>query len=260
MSAIAAIINSQKRLSHRFDRQLPSHFRVDGHHTFRTKFAPQYLREGLEVWDIGGGKFPYVDAATKKRLNVRSVGLDISASELAAAAPGAYDETIVSDITKFVGRGTADLIICQAVLEHVSNTEAALAALQTILKPGGIALLFVPARNSWFARLNLILPEEFKRRLLAVFHSESKGGQGFPAFYDRCTAAEFRKMAQACGLDVLEEFSYHQSGYFSFLFPAHFLWRLWVLTTYRIDPSLWAETFSMALRKPLPVCAADCEP
>ena len=112
------------------------------------------IQRDVEVWDVGGGKFPFVDAKTKEILCIHSVGLDISAEELAAAAPGTYDETFVADITHFAGRGTADLIICQAVLEHVHDTAAALRALETILKPGGLALLFVPARNSWFARLN----------------------------------------------------------------------------------------------------------
>jgi SAM-dependent methyltransferase len=247
---LSTIINSQKRLSEAFDSCLPAHFRIDGHWDFRREFAPIYFRPGIEVWDIGGGKFPLIDAATKRRLKIRSVGLDISAGELAAAAPGTYDETFVADITDFVGRGTADLIICQAVLEHVLDTEAALKAFETILKPGGIALVFVPSRNSWFARLNLIFPDNLKRKLLSLLHSEYEDGQGFPAYYDRCTAPAFRRMSSACGLEVRGERVYHESGYFRFAFPIHFFWRLWVLLGFRLDRAGWAETFSMALRKP----------
>jgi SAM-dependent methyltransferase len=247
---LRTVINSQRQLSKAFDSWLPAHFRIDGHWDFRREFAPIYLRPGIEVWDIGGGKFPLIDAETKRRLNLRSVGLDISAGELAAAAPGTYDETFVADVTDFMGRGTADLIICQAVLEHVPDTEAALKTFETILKPGGIALVFVPSRNSWFARLNLIVPERLKRKLLSLLHAEYEGGQGFRAYYDRCTAPAFRRMSTASGLEVRGERMYHESGYFQCAFPIHFLWRLWVLIGFSLDRAGWAETFSMALRKP----------
>jgi SAM-dependent methyltransferase len=250
MKIFSKILTLQKHLSNAFDRLLPDHFRQDGHKTFRREFAPFYLRDGIEVWDVGGGKVPYVDAATRKRFNIHSVGLDISEAELAAAASWTYDEVFVSDITKFVGRGTADLIICQAVLEHVSDTKAALSAFKTILRPGGVALAFVPARNSCFARLNLMLPEKLKRKLLKIFHSEGQGGQGFPAYYDRCTAPEFRRMCNEHGLEIIDERLYHESGYFRGVFPIHVLWRLWILLAFKLDPARWAETFSIALRKP----------
>jgi SAM-dependent methyltransferase len=250
MGTLSTIISSQKRLSKALDSWLPSHFRVDGHWEFRREFAPTYFRPGMEVWDIGGGKFPLIDAETKRRLKIHSVGLDISAAELAAALPGTYDEVFVADVTHFVGRGTADLIICQAVLEHVRDTQAALKAFETILKPGGIALVFVPSGSSWFARLNLILPEKLKRKLLSLLHAEHEGGQGFRAYYDRCTAPAFRQMSTACGLEVRGERVYHESNYFRVAFPVHLLWRLWVLLGFRLDRVRWAETFSMALRKP----------
>ena len=40
------------------------------------------------------------------------VGLDIDADELARAPPGAYDETVCADITRHVGKGDADLVVC----------------------------------------------------------------------------------------------------------------------------------------------------
>jgi SAM-dependent methyltransferase len=249
MGILTTLIHSQRRMSKAFDSLLPCHFRIDGHLSFRQAFAPPHIRPDIEVWDVGGGKFPFIDANTKRLHHIHSVGLDISGEELAGAATGTYDETFVADITKFVGRGTADLIICQAVLEHVRDTAAALRAFETILKPNGIALVFVPARNSWFARLNLLLPEKLKLRLLTTFHREWEGGQGFPSYYDRCTGPDFRRMAGSCGLDVVDEHFFHESGYFNVAFPIHVLWRLWVLLGFKLDRARWAETFCMAMQK-----------
>jgi len=250
MGILSSFIASQRYLSKAFDSLLPGHFRVDGHLTFRRAFAPPHIRTDMEVWDVGGGKVPLIDAAMKRIHRIHSVGLDISAEELAAAEPGTYDETFVADITNFVGRGSADLIICQAVLEHVRDTAAALRAFETILKPGGLAIVFVPARNSWFARLNLLLPEKFKLRLLAIFHREWDGAQGFPSYYNHCTGPDFTKLSRESGLDIVEEQFFHESGYFCVAFPVHVLWRLWVILGFKLNPARWAETFCMALRKP----------
>ena len=84
----------------------------------------------------------------KERLGLRGTGLDIDADELARAPAGTYDETICADITEYEGKGQADLVICQAVLEHVANTEQALRSIASCLKRGGVALLFVPSRNA----------------------------------------------------------------------------------------------------------------
>ena len=97
------------------------------------------------------------------------VGLDIDGKELSAAPDGLYDRTAAADITKYRGQGDADLVICQALLEHVHDTGRALEAIASILKPGGRALIFVPSRNAVYARLNLLLPENLKRRILFAF-------------------------------------------------------------------------------------------
>lgn len=251
MRALSALINSQRALSDLLDSKLPSHFRVDGHQQYRAEFAPQYFRRGIEVWDIGGGKCPLIDAATKNRLSIHYVGLDISSSELSSAPPGIYDETFVADISDFTGRKTADLIVCQAVLEHVPDAYAALGSFTTILKPGGIAAIFVPARNALSARLNLMIPERVKQKLLSTFWPELDGRQGYRAYYNRCTAPAFHVMASQYGLELLQECFFHQCGYFRIMFPAHLLWRLWILLGYRLDRALWAESFSMALREPM---------
>jgi len=40
------------------------------------------------------------------------------------------------------------------LLKHVSDVQAALVNIATILKPGGRVLIFIPSRNAIFDRLN----------------------------------------------------------------------------------------------------------
>jgi 2-polyprenyl-6-hydroxyphenyl methylase/3-demethylubiquinone-9 3-methyltransferase len=124
-----------------------------------------------------------------------------------------------------------------------------MSAIASILKPGGVALLFIPSRHAAYAVLNRLLPEAKKRWLLYTIYPRSQRVQGFPAYYDRCTPAEIIDLAGQCGL-LLEfaGFSYY-SDYFSFCFPLHALWRIWQLLHRSIGGSQASETFSLVLRK-----------
>jgi 2-polyprenyl-6-hydroxyphenyl methylase/3-demethylubiquinone-9 3-methyltransferase len=190
-----------------------------------------------------------VNRAQKWQLGLRVVGIDIDPAELQAAPAGLYDRTIAADITSFQGDSDADLVICQALLEHVRDTDAALRAIASILKPGGRALLFVPSRNAVYARLNLLLPESLKRRILFSIFPHMRRDHGFPAFYDRCTPRRFRAMADANGLQTEECRAYFHSDYFRFFSPLHAVWRLWTLAFRAFSGEEAAETFSLVLRK-----------
>lgn len=242
-------IDGQIWLARRFDRLLPPEFRLDGNRDFAGRLVPSLLCRGMLVYDVGGGKCPNIDQRRKRDLDLSVVGLDIDAGELASAPEGAYDRTVCADITRYRGKCDADRVVCQALLEHVRDTGSALSAIAGILKPGGLALLFVPSRHAAYAALNRLLPEAGKRRLLYTIYPRSQPVQGFPAYYDRCTPAEIVELAGQCGL-ALESasFSYY-SDYFSFCFPLHALWRIGQLLYRSIAGSQAAETFSLVLRK-----------
>lgn len=213
------------RVSEWFDRLLlPAELRVDGMMQFLGVFVPQRLSDGDTVVDLGSGKMPAIDALTKVARRLRVIGVDIDSNELARAPAGCYDSSIVGDITVWRGNAEADVAICSAVLEHVSDTAAALAAVASVLKPGGQALLFCPCRNAAFARLNLLLPQEVKLRLLDLLNGPGHG-VGFPALYDRCTPREFERMAHSVGLTPIETRTFYMSTYASVFLPMHVVWR-----------------------------------
>jgi len=244
------LLRSQFVLCEIVDRFLPERFRVDGHRHYRREFVWEFVRRtGMTVYDIGGGKHPLFSPEQKRDLGLKVCGVDIDAGELASAPVGSYDEVICSNITHYRGRGDADLVVCQATLEHVTDNRLSMAALASILKPGGIALIFTPSRNAAYARLNLLLSEGLKNNLLAAVSPEDKDSHGFPAHYDRCTPKEFRKLAESNGLEVLRLRPYFISTYFAVFFPLYLIWRLWVLLFYAMVRDNAAESFSIALRK-----------
>ena len=250
------------RLSEAFDRQfLPAEFAVDGNKDFIRRLCRLYLFPSATVVEIGGGKNPLISLAEKHELGLRIIGLDISARELSAAPAGVYDGTVCSDITQYSGSGTADVAICAALLEHVRDTGAALRAIATLLKPEGVALLFVPCRNAVYARINRILPEPLKCWVLKAIYGDFPEIQaeltGFPAYYDRCTPRDICTMAQATGFSVERLRVYFASGYFQFLPPLYVAWRLWQIAFKTIAGDQAAETFSVVLKKSVTAQKSD---
>lgn len=249
-SLLQRFVAQQTAWSEAFDRLFPPRYRLEGNSEFRQRFVPRFLRPNVTIYDIGGGKHPHFSVADKEQWGVRVVGLDIDAGELARAPHGAYDEAICADITAYRGRGDADLVICRALLEHVPNVEQAFEAIASLLKPGGLALIFVPSRHAVFARLNLLLPQKLKERILYGIYPDARQFQGFPSYYDRCTPKDFRLLAERYGLVVQKERHYYFSYYFQCFFPAFVAWRLWILLFERLAGTQAAETFSVALQKP----------
>jgi 2-polyprenyl-6-hydroxyphenyl methylase/3-demethylubiquinone-9 3-methyltransferase len=245
-------IRWQTKLSDAFDKLLPEEYRLDGNTHFVREFVNPYLSSGKVIYDVGGGGSPLISADLKKRLQLRVVGLDVDPRQLQFAPEGAYDETICANVTTYKGKKDADIVICQAVLEHVEDTHAAIRAICSILKPGGVALIFVPSRNALYSRLNLILPDSLKRALLYYVYPHTRERQGFRAYYNRCTPHDIRKLAELSGMTVENQKLYYVSKYFSFFFPMYLIWRLWLIffRTWLGDQA--AETFSMALRKIAP--------
>ena len=235
--------------SSRFDALLPEEFSIDGNREFLDKLVPSFVLPRTVIYDVGGGKNPVVGPQRKTELGLRVIGLDIDGGELTSAPTGSYDKAVCADISSYQGPGDGDLVICQALLEHVRDTGAALRAISSILKPGGRALIFVPSRHAVYARINLLLPESLKRRILFTVFPKTRRDHGFHAFYDRCTPANFVGMAAQNGLVTEDCRVYFQSGYFRFCFPLHAAWRLWMLLFRRFAGWQAAETFTLILRK-----------
>jgi 2-polyprenyl-3-methyl-5-hydroxy-6-metoxy-1,4-benzoquinol methylase len=250
MKVFRKAIDLQIHWSNKLDGLLPDQFRVDGNQNFIHEFVTPYLTPGALVYDVGGGKQPMIPVESKIKLGIQVVGVDIDEKELRSAPAGAYDATICCDITKYRGNGNGDVVLCQALLEHVTNVADALRAIDSILKPGGVALLFVPSSNAAYAKLNLMMPEKLKRAILFRVFPDTSKAQGFRAYYDRCTPRDIKNLAGQLGLLTERLRLYYHSNYFAFMAPLYALWRLWTLAFYAIDRQQAAETFSIALRKP----------
>lgn len=239
----------QYRLCKIFDRLLPLTMRRWGYREFILQVLPAALEPGITLVDVGGGKRPVISEELKRRYGLKLIGIDVSVEELQLAPKDIYSRIIVADICNFTPDFEADLVVALAVLEHVVDVEAAMKNIAAMLKPGGRALVFVPCRNSIYARLNLLLPETVKKTLLRLFFRRSASQQGFKSYYHRCSPAELKEIALKHGLAVEEELHYFQSAYFSVFLPLHALYRILTLILIRLIGNQAAETFTLSLRR-----------
>jgi SAM-dependent methyltransferase len=242
---VRTLIDWNVRAARALDRiVLPDCWRTSAVGEFEHRIVPELLRPGMHVWDVGCGSRPVVQHATKVELRLTVTGLDVDPSELAMMAPGLCDQTVVADLCTFRGDSSADLVICRTVLEHVPDADLAFAGLMSIVRPGGTIAICVPCRNAPFARLNMLLPESAKKRLLYfIWPQKDDGHSGFPARYDRCTPNDFALMSKVHGLRLRELHTYWWSTYFTFLLPLWAVWRTWQVVARLAVGSQAAEGF-----------------
>ncbi|HPF78816.1 MAG TPA: class I SAM-dependent methyltransferase [Alphaproteobacteria bacterium] len=243
----------QYNLSMAFDKAfIDKKYRVYGTSDFIVSVMPEFLTQDARVIEVGGGKSPRITAELKKQRGLKITGLDIDESELKLAPPDIYDQVLVADITREKGNGDYDGIVCRSLLEHVENTEKAIANMSSFLKPGGRLLAFAPCRNAAFARLNLVMPEKIKRKLIDyLYNNEGKQAElmGFRAYYDRCTPSQIQANAEKAGFKVIEKRLYYMSNYFAFFTPVYILWRFYQFLIIKAGWEDFCEGFSFVFER-----------
>lgn len=182
-------------------------------------------RPGVDtVVDVGGGRTWYFGEDWRTNPKFKLIGIDVDPAELELNPM--LDERITADVTKTLGvpDGSVDLVLCRAVVEHLSDNAAFVRNVHRALRPGGsAAFVFV---NKWAPPmiLNRMLPTAVSARLLHALVPGSDGICGFKAHYDKCTFTEFKRALEDAGFEVEYEYSsYYSSSYFQFFFPLHVL-------------------------------------
>lgn len=246
---LATFVRTNRRLSKAVNRILPENLTVDGNRTFLKDIIPRLVQKNLTIYDVGGGSQPCVSVEQKEAYGIKLTGIDISSEEMDLAPAGSYDSKIVIDIAKYRGSGDADVVVCQSVLEHLRDNRSAISAIASMIKPGGQVYIFVPCRNAVYARINRILPQAFKEKLLSQIFPGAEEHQGFPAYYDRCTPKQLAKLLNDNGIQVTQIRCFWMSSYFTIFVPAYILWRIWQGVAYMISGDEAAETFILVGRK-----------
>lgn len=202
------------------------------------------------VLDLGGGRnSPFVrhlSAAARETV----VAVDILEGELRANR--ALRHRVASDVC---GRlplhdGSVDVVVTRSVLEHLSDSEAAVDEIARVLRTGGVCIHVFPARFSLFSGLNRIMPQAMARRLLFTFFPEWHDSCGFPAFYRNCDARAMAKVHRSAGFTIRSmQFRYYQSIYYKFFVPLYLISLAYDLATYFLQRPILACQILMIAEK-----------
>lgn len=134
---------------------------------------PAQRRPALRVLDVGCGHGLYsLDLA---RRGATLIGCDLDRGALSDAQTSSHGlgldgraGFLVADGTELpLPEGVFDLVVCNCVLEHIADDDAALAAMTRVLRPGGMLYLTVDSAKPDLA-LDFLqdLPEAIRARLL----------------------------------------------------------------------------------------------
>ena len=139
----------------------------------------------LDVLDIGGGTGGSAVVVAERGHRVTVV--DPSPDALASLGRRARERGVevaahqgdLSTLTEVVGADGADLVLCHGVLEVVEDPAAALAAIRTVLRPGGRLSLLLAQRHA--AVLARAMAGHFTaaRELLDPLARAERGGRRF---------------------------------------------------------------------------------
>ncbi len=146
-------------------------------------------REGTtRVLEVGGGRTPLLDPDECASLDLEYWVNDISQDELDLVA-GTY-KTARFDIagpTEALPNDQFDLVFSRSVLEHVADTDRALANSYRLLRPGGVVIHTFPTLYNPVYLFNKLVPERASAMLLrrVVKYTYEK----FPARYHKTTSS-----------------------------------------------------------------------
>jgi ubiquinone/menaquinone biosynthesis C-methylase UbiE len=124
---------------------------------------------GATVLDIGTGPGVLLVELARRRLDVRVLGVDLSADMVRAAARnlgefGDRGTVQVADVTDLpVADNAVDLVVSSMSLHHWDDPKAAVAELDRVLRPGGQLCVY----DFPFAPFDTLVSEAWNRSLFA---------------------------------------------------------------------------------------------
>lgn len=142
----------------------------------------------LRVLEVGGGRTPLLDPDECAELDLEYWVNDISQEEL-DHVEGTY-KTVRFDIAgpeADLPDEQYDLVFSRSVLEHVADTDRALANSRRLLRPGGVVIHTFPTLYNPVYLFNKVMPERASAILLrrVVKYTYEK----FPARYHKTTSS-----------------------------------------------------------------------
>jgi len=152
--------------------------------TVVSGLAEQTGRASIDIVDAGGGTGGF--AVPLASLGHRVTVVDPSPDSLAAAQRRAAEQHVplgaiqgdAADLALVAGEQSADLVLCHSVLEYVDSPSAAMAAIATVLRPGGAVSVLTASAVAAVIHRALAGRFDEARRLLTGIGNAAGNGSG----------------------------------------------------------------------------------
>ncbi|HSW12143.1 MAG TPA: methyltransferase domain-containing protein [Solimonas sp.] len=202
------------------------------------------------VCEIGGGARPSVGLDTVQRLGLRYVVLDISREQL-DLAPAGYDKRVcdISARNPYLEPGY-DFMFSRMLAEHVADGAQFHRNVFQLLRPGGVALHFMPSLYATPFLANRLLPQGLSTALWQAIRRRDSAK--FPARYSWCCGPtdHMRARFEDLGYEILEYRGFYGHGYYRRLPPLHGLVQRIARLLLAHPQPLLASYVWLMLRKP----------
>jgi len=200
-----AVMNRSSSLMERYypECKFGGYSRVDGTVAFFTR-VQALARPEMVVLDVGCGRgaaadrfheHPWERCRVLKGRCKKVIGIDV--------APVGHTNPLVDEFRRIEGEqwpvetASIDLLVSDAVLEHVPSPDQFFAECQRVVKPGGVICIRTPNRWSYISIAARLVPNRFHGRIVEKVQPGRESKDVFPTYYRANTLRALRRLMAA---------------------------------------------------------------
>lgn len=212
------LVTLNVKLTRSFDRRFPRLVQGDNYRDQMLSIIDSFIgqSEFSHVLEVGGIDRPLL----KRSERIEYSGLDI---EYKDRCKDLYDHFIVQSIEEPIP-GAYDLIVSIALLEHVSDNTLSIGQMHKALRTEGCIVHYTPSKYHPYSLILRLAGPKIQKRLIRVLRSWAAQVTGYPAFFDKCSPREMKKISSALGFREIRVIPFFRANdYFRFFVPTYIL-------------------------------------
>ena len=205
---------------------------IDGTIIFYSR-VNSLLKPSDVVLDVGCGRGEYSEDSIDYRRKLRSlkgkvakvIGIDVDPR--AAENPNIDEFNLIDGDSWAVESDSVDVIVCDYVLEHVSDPRQIFSEFKRVLRDGGYLCVRTTNRWGYVGVIASLIPNRFHAKITGKVQEDRKTEDVFPTVYKCNSTRKIRKQMKASGFDSVVYGYGSEPKYFEFSVIFYWLGKLY---------------------------------